>query len=217
MTLGDPSSWPRPMAETPAGETEKSGDLSEPGGLPGTVTNGDVGSSGQETCNPGTGESFEEFMEREWKPVLGLVYGFTRDYYAAEDLAQNAFAAAERHWARVSCLDKPGAWVRKVAINGHRRWRRRGELEARALAQRFLHVYAEQVELPVEHAELWDAVSRLPRGQSEVIVLHYQSDLGVAEIAQILGIRQGTVKSRLHYGRETLAKWLGHDIEGGWP
>jgi DNA-directed RNA polymerase specialized sigma24 family protein len=62
-----------------------------------------------------------------------LLYGFTWDWYAAEDLAQNAFAAAERRWTRVGCLDKPGAWVRKVAVNGYRRWRRRGELEARVL------------------------------------------------------------------------------------
>jgi RNA polymerase sigma factor (sigma-70 family) len=166
---------------------------------------------------PGTAEPFEEFMEREWTLVVALLYGFTRDWYTAEDLAQAAFAAAERRWARVGCLDKPGAWVRKVAVNGYRRWRRRGDLEARALAQRFLHVYVEQVELPAEAAELWDAVWRLPRAQREVIVLHHQSDLGVAQIAEILGIREGTVKSRLHYGRQTLAKWLGNDVEEGSP
>jgi RNA polymerase sigma factor (sigma-70 family) len=160
-------------------------------------------------------EAFEDFMEREWKLVVGLLYGLTRDWFAAEDLAQNAFAAAQRDWARISRLDKPGAWVRKVAINGQRRWRRRGELEARALAQRSLHVYAEQVELPTEDAELWDAVGRLPRGQREVIVLHYQSDLGVAEIAEILGMREGTVKSRLYYARKTLAGWLGDDVQEG--
>ncbi len=62
---------------------------------------------------------------------------------------------------------------------------------------------------------MWDAVRRLPRVQREVVVLHYQSDLAVAEIAEILGIRDGTVKSRLHYARKALAKWLGDDAEGG--
>jgi RNA polymerase sigma-70 factor (ECF subfamily) len=161
-----------------------------------------------------TVESFEEFMGREWKLVVGLLYGLTRDWYAAEDLAQKAFAAAERDWTRVGCMDRPGAWVRKVAVNAERRWRRRGVLEARALAQRFIYVHAEQVELPAEHLELWDAVWRLPDGQREVIVLHYQSDMGVAEIAEILGITEGTVKSRLHYGRKTLAKLLGDHEEG---
>jgi RNA polymerase sigma factor (sigma-70 family) len=160
-------------------------------------------------------EPFEDFMRRERKPVVGLLYGLSRDWYAAEDLAQNAFAAAQRHWPRVSRLDKPGAWLRRVAINGLRRWQRRGLLEAEALAQKFLMRYDEQVELPTEHAELWDAVRRLPRAQLEVIVLHYKSDLAVSEIAEILRIRDGTVKSRLHYARKALAKWLGDDAKGG--
>jgi RNA polymerase sigma-70 factor (ECF subfamily) len=158
-------------------------------------------------------------MGREWKLVVGLLYVLTRDWFAAEDLAQQAFAAAERRWSRVGRLDRPGAWVRRVAINAQWRWRRRGQLEARALAQRYLEVYAEQVELPAAHTELWDAVWRLPRSQREVIVLHYQSDLAVSEIAEILGIREGKVKSRLYYGRRALAKWLGDedDFGGGTP
>jgi RNA polymerase sigma-70 factor (ECF subfamily) len=153
-------------------------------------------------------------MTREREPLVGLLYALSRDWYAAEDLAQNAFAAAHRHWSRVSRLDKPGAWLRKVAINGLRRWQRRGFLEAEALARKVLIGDNEQIGLPAEHAELWDAVRRLPRVQLEVIVLHYQSDLAVAEIAEILGIREGTVKSRLHYARQALAKWLGEDVEG---
>jgi len=169
----------------------------------------------EEASSPRMVEPFEDFMRRERKPLIGLLYGLSRDWYAAEDLAQNAFAAAQRHWPRVSRLDKPGAWLRRVAINGLRRWRRRGLLEAEALAQKFLMRYDEQVELPTEHAELWDAVRRLPRAQLEVIVLHYQSDLAVSEIAEILRIRDGTVKSRLHYARKALAKQLGDDAEGG--
>jgi RNA polymerase sigma-70 factor, ECF subfamily len=170
-----------------------------------------------EANSPRMVEPFEDFMRRERELLVGLLYLLSRDWYAAEDLAQNAFAAAQRHWPRVSRLDKPGAWLRRVAINGLRRWQRRGLLEAEALAQKFLMRYEEHVELPAEHAELWDAVRRLPRVQLEVIVLHYQSDLAVAEIAEILGIRDGTVKSRLHYARKTLAKWLGDDAEGGLP
>jgi RNA polymerase sigma-70 factor, ECF subfamily len=154
-------------------------------------------------------------MRRERELVVGLLYGLTRDWYAAEDLAQDALVAAQRHWPRVGRMEKPGAWLRKVAINGQRRWWRRGLLEAEALAQKFLLGNDRQVELPTEHAELWDAVWRLPRGQLEVVVMHYQSDLAVVEIAEILGIRDGTVKSRLHYARKTLAEWLGDDVEGG--
>lgn len=154
-------------------------------------------------------------MKRERRLVVGLLYGLTGDWHAAEDLAQDAFAKAQSDWPRVGRLDKPGAWVRRVAINGQRRWRKRLLRERRLLAQQVPLACDQQVELPTDHAELWDAVRRLPRGQTEVIVLRYQSDLSQATIAEILEIPQGTVKSRLHHARRTLAKWLGDDAEGG--
>jgi RNA polymerase sigma-70 factor (sigma-E family) len=162
-----------------------------------------------------TAEPFEEFMKRERKLVVALLYGLTGDWHAAEDLAQDAFVAAQTRWSRVGGLDKPGAWVRRVAVNGYRRWRRRRLREARLLAQQAPLAGDEQVDLAIEHAEVWDAIRRLPRGQSEVMVLRFQADLSEAEIADILEIPQGTVKSRLHYARRTLARWLGDDVEGG--
>jgi len=164
---------------------------------------------------PDTVEPFEEFMKRERRLVVALLYGLTGDWYAAEDFAQDAFAAAQSRWSRVGRLDKPGAWVRRVAVNGQRRWRSRRLREARLLAQQAPLAGDEQVELPTEHAELWDAIRRLPRGQAEVVVLRFQSDLSEAAIAEILEIPVGTVKSRFHYARKTLARWLGDDVEGG--
>jgi RNA polymerase sigma-70 factor (sigma-E family) len=200
----------------------------EPDGAPEDVTGREVRSNRQDgrrataaadgaAClsMPDTVEPFEEFMKRERKLVVALLYGLTGDWYAAEDLAQDAFVAAQTRWSRVGHLDKPGAWVRRVAVNGYRRWRRRRLHEARLLAQQAPLAGDEQVELATEHAELWDAIRRLPRGQSEVVVLRFQSDLSEAAIADILEIPQGTVKSRLHYACKTLAKWLGDDVEGG--
>jgi RNA polymerase sigma-70 factor (ECF subfamily) len=164
---------------------------------------------------PDTVETFEEFMKRERRLVVALLYGLTGDWYAAEDLAQDAFLAAQTHWSRVSHLDKPGGWVRRVAVNGYRRWRRRRLHEARLLALQVPLAGDQQVELATAHAEVWDAIRRLPRGQSEVMALRLQADLSEAEIADILEIPQGTVKSRLHHARRTLARWLGNDVEGG--
>ena len=53
------------------------------------------------------------------------------------------------------------------------------------------------------------AISRLPLPQRIVIVLYYLNDLSLQEIAQITEIPVGTVKSRLHYGRQSLKKSLG--------
>ena len=63
-----------------------------------------------------------------------------------------------------------------------------------------------------EEQERWrvlqQAIDALPRGQRTVIILHYLEGLSLKEVAYILGIPEGTVKSRLHYARENLRKAL---------
>jgi RNA polymerase sigma-70 factor (ECF subfamily) len=53
------------------------------------------------------------------------------------------------------------------------------------------------------------AVAALPLAQRVVVVLYYVNDLPLQEIAEILNIPEGTVKSRLHYGRQALKRGLG--------
>ncbi len=62
-------------------------------------------------------DSFEDFFRREYRSVLGLAVALSGDRWAAEDLTQEAFAAAERKWARVGSLDRPQAWVRRIVAN----------------------------------------------------------------------------------------------------
>jgi RNA polymerase sigma factor (sigma-70 family) len=68
-------------------------------------------------------------------------------------------------------------------------------------------------ESQAEHEDEWRwvgrAVARLPATQRAVVVLYYVNDLSVREIAEILSIPEGTVKSRLHYGRVSLKRELG--------
>jgi len=112
---------------------------------------------------------------------------------------------AHRRWDSISGYHDPGAWVRKVAMNKARsRLRRRGA-EARAYAR---HVGRERLlpaEMPEPADHFWAEVRRLPRQQAKVVALHYLDDRPVDEIATILGISAGTVKTHLHRARATLA------------
>ena len=56
-----------------------------------------------------------------------------------------------------------------------------------------------------------EALRRLPEAQREVVALHYLADLPVVEIADLLGVAEGTVKSRLMRGREALAALLSEE------
>ena len=56
-----------------------------------------------------------------------------------------------------------------------------------------------------------EALRRLPEAQREAVALHHLADLPVAEIAELLGVPEGTVKSRLMRGREALAALLSEE------
>lgn len=109
----------------------------------------------------------------------------------AEDVVQDAFAKLHGRLARI---DNPPAWLRTVVVNACRNERRRW-----AVARRHAHllaVDAVQHDPPVD--ETIDALRALSSRQRAVVVLRFYEDLPEAEIAAVLGIRIGTVKSSLH-------------------
>jgi RNA polymerase sigma-70 factor, ECF subfamily len=158
-------------------------------------------------------EPFEAFYLREYPQVVGLLHGLLGSRLVAEELAQETFLVAYREWARISGLDNPRAWVRKVAINQRgsflRAFLRQQTRERDAVAR-----YEEDsIKLADDHAEVWQAVRTLPLLQAQVIALHYYEDYSVAQIAAALGKAPGTVKAQLHHGRRKLARLLGAEMD----
>jgi RNA polymerase sigma factor (sigma-70 family) len=144
---------------------------------------------------------FEEWFRAEHPALVGSLIAVDGNLEAARDAAAEAFARALVHWPRVQAMERPGAWLYRVALNVQRRRLRRAALEARLLRRR----EQEPPAVPEPAVEVWDAVRHLPRQQRAVIVLTYVADLPQAEIAQILGVRRGTVASHLSDARAALA------------
>jgi RNA polymerase sigma-70 factor (ECF subfamily) len=163
---------------------------------------------GSEAAAVAPSETFEEFYAREFRAVVGLAYALSGSRSGAEDLAQEAFLVAHRDWDRVGIYDQPDVWVRRVVANLSVSAFRRRAVETKALARMALGLSPALPELSAEDAEFWRAVRSLPRRQAQVIALHYLEDRAVAEVAQILGTAQGTVKKHLHDGRRALARRL---------
>lgn len=151
-------------------------------------------------------ETFEDFYEREYARVVALAFTLSGSRSGAEDLAQEAFLAAHRRWAKIASYDRPDAWVRRVVSNAAVSLVRRRVAELKALAR--LGHQPVVPELPPSSEEFWDEVRALPRRQAQVLALHYLEDRPVAEIAQILGVAVGTVTAHLHAGRTALARRL---------
>jgi RNA polymerase sigma-70 factor, ECF subfamily len=121
----------------------------------------------------------------------------------ADDLFQESWIRVSRARDRFDRSRRFSTWLFQIANNLCRdRWRRQGAgrraLDAlRVDAQTSGRDHVPAPELPADH-RLRRQLERLPERLREVLVLRYYQDLGEAEIAEILGIPRGTVKSRLH-------------------
>jgi RNA polymerase sigma-70 factor (ECF subfamily) len=144
-----------------------------------------------------------------YRRLVAQVYAFTTDLTEAQDVVQEAFARALARPRGLADVDNPEAWLRTVAINVvRRRWRRRKLLDTILLRDRPVARMVEAAPGP-ERADLRDALATLAGSYRQVVVLHYFADLPVDEVAALLGIPVGTVKSRLSRARAALAAHLG--------
>lgn len=152
-----------------------------------------------------TDDGFADLYRRELPRLVTLAAAIAGPAQA-EELAQEALLRAHRDWVRVRQLDKPGAWVRRVAINLATSSRRRTSAEARALARvaRRRPVLAP----PPEVDGFWQLVRRLPDKQAAAVALHYLEDRSLHDIADALGCTEGTAKAHLYKARQTLARQL---------
>jgi RNA polymerase sigma factor (sigma-70 family) len=152
-----------------------------------------------------------------YRRLVTQVFAFTTDLTEAQDAVQEAFARAVARPGALADVANPEAWLRTVAMNVvRRRWRRRKLLDAILLRDRPV---ARVVQAPPgpERTDVRDALAALAGPFREVVVLHYFADLSVDEIAGLLGVPAGTVKSRLSRARTALAAHLGDYPEGDHP
>lgn len=151
------------------------------------------------------GDPFESFYRREYHHVVAVARALAPDRAAAEDLAQESFAVAHRHWDRISRYHNPRSWVRRVMINKATSMRRRIGAELRAMTRAGHDPHRGVTpDLTPSTGEVWDEVRRLPRRQQQAVVLHYVGQLTTEEIGEAMGCSTGAVKSHLHRARETL-------------
>jgi RNA polymerase sigma-70 factor (sigma-E family) len=149
--------------------------------------------------------------------LIRLAVVMLGDRPAAEDVVQEAFCGLYRRWDR---LDDPGnalRYVRSSVLNGCRSvLRNRGRLRPRpGGSQPGGADTAESAESAAlvgeEHRAVLAALRRLPGRQREALVLRFYLELSEAEIAQSMGVSQGTVKSTVSRALAALGRLLGED------
>ena len=140
-----------------------------------------------------------------------IAYSVVRHRQDAEDVAQEAFAKAYRHFRQLRDRDRFRAWLVRTtwraALDRQRSNRRRAAHE-QAVEEPPETPVNESVEARERASRLWTAIDALPEKFRVAIVLANIEGHDLAEVAALLGIPVGTVKSRLFFARQRLKELL---------
>lgn len=151
------------------------------------------------------GVSFEDFYRTEFPGLLAVATALSGA--DGEDLVHDTMVRALMRWSRVSRLDRPGGWCHRVLINRCRSWWRRKRTEADYLARQ-RRVEPSTAAPSAETVAFWSAVRDLPTRPRLAVTLFYAADRTTAEVASILDVPEGTVRSDLSRARQALAREL---------
>jgi RNA polymerase sigma factor (sigma-70 family) len=150
-------------------------------------------------------------------PLIGLIASWGAPWSDAVEIAQDSFSdawlkreACRGDWSNSEIF---GRWLRGVALNRYRNWRRsswRRRLRIVTLAPDELESAAMPEPESADHLDaLRRAVQRLPARQRQVVLMHYLEETSVKEVAALLSVNAKTVEGRLYQARRTLHRMLG--------
>ena len=144
-------------------------------------------------------EQFDAFMTASWPSLYRTAVLMTGDTHLAEDLLQNAMGKVYKSWHRVSQVEHPRSYARAILANEVATWWRRRSSSELPVETWPEPTSAVGLDDQVVNADLmWEALSTLPARQRAVVVLRYYEDLSGAEIARVLDISEGAVKTHAH-------------------
>ena len=145
------------------------------------------------------------FLEEEYPRVVAAVAIASDSRPAAEDAVCEALARAWERSERGERIESLAAWVTTVAMNLSRsRWRRL--MAERRARDRLVPGHAEPDS--DRSVDVQRALGRLSHRQRQAVVLHYYLGYEVVQVAELLGIAEGTAKSTLHRARDALGRFL---------
>lgn len=167
-------------------------------------------------CQAGDPVAFNDLIAVMERPLLYYATSLVGSQDAALDVLQDVWLKVVRS---IRILRDPGSlkpWLyaitHGVAVDRIRRDYRRDKAEQAELDDRLT---LEEPSFDQEDAvAVHNALSRMSIKQREVLVLHFLEDLSIAEIANVIGISEGTIKSRIHYAKRQLKQILEGEEHG---
>jgi RNA polymerase sigma-70 factor (ECF subfamily) len=176
-----------------------------------------------ERVREGDTTAFRGLVERYQGRVYGMVYGMVRNREDARDITQDAFVKAYNNLDSFRLESSFYTWLYRIAMNlaiDHlRKRKRRGQTSFdEQVASRDADGGIDEahhqdsprklLERQQLYARIMDAMEKLPEDQRQAVLLRELEGLSYKEIADVMGIPEGTVMSRLFYARKKLQRLL---------
>jgi RNA polymerase sigma-70 factor (ECF subfamily) len=156
-------------------------------------------------------EAFDRLVPAYRRRVFGLAYSLLRDRGAAEDVAQEVFVKLWQALPRYDGRARLSTWIyaitRNAAISALRTRRLTASLSDPDVLAEVEHREGAPDPAPGD-AALWRHVEALPEKQRQAVILYYQDERAVDEVAAMMGMPINTVKTHLHRARASLAAAL---------
>ncbi len=157
----------------------------------------------------------ERLINSYGNDVLRTSYMYLKDMQKAEDAFQEVFYKVYKKFGSFRGESSEKTWIIRITINVCKDMLRSAWIKRVLLSDKVAveNDDVTDVESKIirkdENMRLFEEVTSLPPSYKEVIILFYYHECDTAEISKILKIAQGTVRSRLHRGREILKSKLG--------
>ena len=162
-------------------------------------------------CQEGDATALDQLILRWQERLWRHAWRLTGAEDAAWDALQETWTVVARDVGRLGDVAAFPAWVYRITSNKSRDWVRRQSRRRRAeeaYSDQARQRHEESAAQHIEAANLREALAQLPGDDRAILALHYNERFTVSEIADILHIPAGTVKSRLHYARGRLRRFL---------
>lgn len=159
-------------------------------------------------CCSGDLEAFNELVKRYRNRIFNLAWQLLGDRDEAEDVAQEVFLHAFEHIGDFHYSSQVFTWLYRIAVNACKmRFRKRRPIEPLSdESETYTNDWQEIEKQWILKRQIDIALSRLPENLRFVLVLREMHELSYEEIAQVLGIPIGTVRSRLFEARKRFAQ-----------
>ena len=156
--------------------------------------------------------SFDDFAAAAMPRLRRVAYAWCHDWHHSEDVVQDTMERVYAAWPRVRRGGQEYAYarttlVRRLISENRRAWRRHEstvDAEAFSAAADAHHAVADSAGESAGRLDTIDLLARLPLRQRAVAVLRFVEELPVAQVAELLGCSEGTVKSQAHHARTAL-------------